>query len=633
MTALELISLANQALFVGLFVVVLRQALRQPTRAAVDTALLFGSIAALVLVSRVTELTGTSDAPLVVPVILLLLNLAPYAMIRLVADFSPTPRWIQVAGAVAFIGIAALGFAITTQPQLVELAIIAWFLAVGGYAATAFLRESSRTRGITQRRMTAVAAGAILFIGAIVVVFVNALVGGEGAFLGIVGQVAALAAVIAFFLGFAPPSWIRRAWREPDLRGFLERSVRLVGISDERSVITELQQSAAAAFGATGASIGVSDGERPVLRYVSRDGEWAEYPDDAFIAGRAFQEQRRVVALDAAAADPANAETYERNMARTVIAAPITTEDRRIGALAIYAERAPIFVEEDLWLIELLANHTAVLLEARDLARHASDLQAREDAARLKEEFLSAAAHDLRTPLTVVLGQAELLERRLARDPTAPVDATGVARIANEARRLRDLISEMLDAQRLQQPGAAMDRRTLDLRRVVEAVRDRQLEQGRAILVSEPATPILSSIDRMRMEQVLDNLVENALKYSTGVELPEIRIWEEGPEGLFAVVDHGVGIPDAERDRIFERFYRASNAQSITDTGMGLGLYICRRIVEEHGGRIWVEPTAGGGSTLTVALPLAAAALGEPEVSATEPSWNIQPGAEAAADA
>ena len=633
MTALELISLANQALFVGLFVVVLRHALRQRTRATVDTALLFGSIAALVLITRLTDLTGTGDAPLVLPLILLLLNLAPYAMIRLVADFSGTARWIQVAGAVAYVGIAALGFAISAQPQLVELAIIAWFLSVGGYAATAFLRESGRTRGITQRRMTAVAAGAILFIGAIVVVFVNALVGGEGALLGIVGQVAALAAVVAFFLGFAPPSWIRRAWREPDLRGFLERSVRLVGVSDERSVITELQQSAAAAFGATGASIGVSDGKRPVLRYVSRDGEWAEYPDDVFIAGRAFQEQRRVVALDAAGSDPENAETYERNMARTVIAAPVTTEDRRIGALAIYAERAPIFVEEDLWLIELLASHTAVLLEARDLARQASDLQAREDAARLKEEFLSAAAHDLRTPLTVVLGQAELLERRLARDPTATVDAAGVARIASESRRLRDLISEMLDAQRLEQPGAVMDRLTLDLRQVVDAVRGRQLEHGRALEVREPAAPILSSIDRMRMEQVLDNLVENALKYSTGVELPQIRVWEEAAEARFAVVDHGVGIPDTEHDRIFERFYRASNAQSITDTGMGLGLYICRRIVEEHGGRIWVEPTAGGGSTFTVALPLAPPAVEEPDAPATEPGWSTQPGAGAVADA
>ena len=634
MTALELISLVTQILFVGLFVAVLLHAIRQPSRASVDTALLFGSIAAVVVLSRVAQLTDTSDAPAVIPLLLLLLSLAPYAMIRLAADFSGTPRWIQVAGAVAYLGIAAAGFAFPAQPQLVELAIITWFLAVGGYAAYAFARQSGRTRGITRRRMAAVASGAVLFIAAIVVVFVDALAGGEGSLLGIVGQLAALAAVVAFFLGFAPPTWVRRAWREPDLRSFLERSIRLLSVRDDRSVISELQQWAATAFGANGASIGLWDGEHPVLRYVNRDGEWLEYPDDAFIAGRAFKEQRRVVALDAGAADPDHADTYERNLARTVIAAPITTDERRIGALAIFAERAPIFVEDDLWLIELLADHTAVLLEARDLARHASELQGREEAARLKEEFLSAAAHDLRTPLTVVLGQAELLERRLSRDPTAPIDAAGVARMASESRRLRDLINELLDAQRLEQAGTVMERLTLDLRGVVEAVRIRQLDHGLTIAVSETAAPIYSSVDRMRVEQVLDNLIENALKYSTGGEPPQIRIWQEGAEARFAVVDRGVGIPAAERMHIFDRFYRASNAQGITDTGMGLGLYICRRIVEEHGGRIWVEPTPGGGSTFTVALPLAPPVADPPEAPAAETSgWGMSPGAEAAADA
>jgi len=304
MTALELISLVNQVLFIGLFVVVLRRAIRERTRAGLDTALLFGSVAAVVAVTRLAGLTGFSQAPYLTPLLLLLLNLAPYAMVRLVDDFSGTPRWTQVAGAVAYVGIAAAGFTFAAQPQLVELAIITWFMAVGGYAAFAFARESTRTHGITRRRMAAVATGAILFIGAIVVAFLDALVAGEGSLLGIVAQLAALAAVIAFFLGFAPPSWIRHAWREPDLRLFLERSIHLVGVGDDRRVISELQRSVAAAFGATGASIGVSDGERHVLRYVDLAGKWVEIPDDAFIAGRAFHEQRRVVALDAVAMDP-----------------------------------------------------------------------------------------------------------------------------------------------------------------------------------------------------------------------------------------------------------------------------------------------------------------------------------------
>jgi signal transduction histidine kinase len=638
MTALDLLSLVNQVLFVGLFVVVLRNAVRTQTRAAYDTALLFGAVAAVVAITQLAELAGVSDDRILTPIILLLLNLAPYAMIRLVGDFSGTPRWVQVGGAVAYLAIAAVGFAFPFEPRLVEIATIVWFLAVGGYAAVAFAREVGRTRGITRRRMRAVAVGAMLFIGAIVVVFLGVLAADGNTVLGAVGQLGALGAVISFFLGFAPPAWIRRAWREPDLRLFLERSLHLIGVGDERQVIVQLQQSAATAFGATGASIGISDGTRPLLRYASTAGGWVEYPDDEFIAGWAFRDQRRVVALDAPRADPEHAEAYERAGAETIIAAPITTEERRMGALAVYAGRAPIFIDEDLWLIELLADQTGVLLEARDLARQAGELQAREEAARLKEEFLSAAAHDLRTPLTVVLGQAELLERRLIRDPAAQVDRAGVSRIASEARRLRDLISELLDAQRLEQPGVPMDRVALDLRELVTEVRRRQLDLGLAIEVTQPSTPVLGTVDRMRVEQVLDNLIENAIKYSLNRVPPEIRLWAEADEARIDVLDRGVGIPAAERDRIFERFYRASNAQGITDTGMGLGLYICRRIVEEHGGRIWVDETPGGGSTFCVALPLEPPA-DEPSPSEVEPAWTstgdlagAQP-AEAAADA
>lgn len=103
-----------------------------------------------------------------------------------------------------------------------------------------------------------------------------------------------------------------------------------------------------------------------------------------------------------------------------------------------------------------------------------------------------------------------------------------------------------------------------------------------------------------------------------------------GDEARLSVVDHGVGIPSHEQERIFERFYRASNVHSITDTGMGLGLFICRRIVEAHGGRIWVEPTPGGGSTFVVTIPAEAAT--SPAHTPNVAPWPIA-GTEAAADA
>src|SRR5688500_12248595 len=517
MTALELISVANQVLFIGLFVAVLWHAIHQPSRASFDTVLLFGSIAGVVLVGRAADLFGLEGA-WVPGITIALVNVAPGAMIRLVDDFSGTPRWVQWAGGIALVVVGMLGLAaFEAQPQIVELLLLSWFLGVGGYAAYAFATSARRSRGITRSRMTAVAAGAIFFIAAIVTAIVGELI--TNATLSILGQVLALAAVVSFFLGFAPPTWIRRAWREPSLRHFVERSIHLAGLEDETRALMEMERATADAFGASGASIGLVQPERPFLRYVGRDGKGAEYPDDAFIGGQAFQQQRRIVAADASAADPEHADVYRHNLAQTVIAAPITAEGRRLGVLAVYAERAPIFVDDDLWLLGLLADQIAVLLDVRALSVEASTLRSREEAARLKEEFLSAAAHDLRTPLTVVLGQAELLERRAARDPSAPVDSAGVSRIVREARRLRDLVSELLDAQRLEQGAAVMDRRATDLREVLDAVGRRLRDHGLDVRVVQPDTALQGSIDRLRMEQVLDNLVENALKYTANGDL------------------------------------------------------------------------------------------------------------------
>ncbi len=634
MSALELISLANQVLFLGLFVAVLWHALKRPSRSAWDTVLLFGPIAAVVVLAPIATVIGVGDAPWFVSLQLLLINVVPFAMIRLVDDFSRTPRWLVPAGAIGLVVVGALGFtAFGADQRLFDIVTIAWFTIVGGFSAVAFSRRAVEARGITRRRMTAVAVGAMLFVVAVVVIFANALL--PAVDLGLIVQLLALAAAIGFFLGFAPPAWIRRGWREPELRRFLERSIHLVGATDERRAVMELQTAAAAAFGANGAAIGLADDERRIMRYLDRTGIWAEYPQDAFVGGRAYREQRRIVAADAATEDPENAGVYRRSAADAVIAAPITLEDRPIGVLTVYAERAPIFVEDDLWLLELLADQTAVLLEARLRSADEADLRAREDSALLKEEFLSAAAHDLRTPLTVVLGQAELLERRLARDPAAPVDAAGVARLGREARRLRDIVSELLDAQRLEQGGAVIDLEQTDLRGIVEGVQQRLHERGLDLRADVPNDELIGLVDAARIGQVLDNLVENAMKYTSSGELPELRLDAVDGDARFSVIDRGIGIPEDQRERIFDRFYRATNVQSITDTGIGLGLYICRRITEAHGGRIWAEPTPGGGSTFVVALALQPAiqrsGSGDRQPSQTsDPIISVEPAGEGA---
>jgi signal transduction histidine kinase len=606
LTALELLTLINQVLFIGLFVASLRRALHARTRSSLDTLLLFGSIASVVIVGEVAERTGTAGTTLVTGLTIAVLSVAPLAMLRLVSDFRSQPAWLGAAGFLAFLLVVVLGFsAMETAPRAVELVLIAFFALVGGYATVAFATEASRTSGITRRRMLAVALGSGMFVAAILVVLVGALVPEISGPTMVLAQVLAFGSVAGLWLGFMPPSWLRRALREPELRRFIDRSTHVAGLSDDRDAFPEIQAAVAAAVGAGGASIGVPDPVRPVLRYVTAaTGDWIEYPADGFIAGRAYSGDRSILYVDAAAADPENAATYRAVGATTALATPIRRGGKRLGVLAVYARREPIFAEDDVAVLELLADQVAILLETRALAREVAHVSAREEAARLKEEFLASAAHDLRSPLTVVLGQAEILERRVLRNPERPVDAAGVSRMAREARRLRDLVNNLLDAQRLEQGGLGITRTAADVTEIVAEVETHMREEGRPIVVRGVGRPLIGLLDRARILQVVMNLVENARKYGSEDAAPEVVVEDLGAEVRISVVDHGIGIPEDERERIFERFFRASNAQRVTDTGLGLGLYICGRIVEEHGGRIWHEPTPGGGSTFVVVLPL-----------------------------
>jgi len=290
-----------------------------------------------------------------------------------------------------------------------------------------------------------------------------------------------------------------------------------------------------------------------------------------------------------------------------LLIAPISAAEQRLGALEAYTDHEPVFSEDDLDLVRLLADQAAVILESRSLIDEAARVRAHEEAARLKEEFLSAAAHDLKTPLTTLVAQAQFLERRAVTEPSAPADLTGIRRIVLEARRLSALVVELLDASRLEQGKLVGEREPLDLVELARDVARRDGYQGRRITLSAEA-PVVGSYDPRRIGQVLENLVENAVKYSPENSEVRVAITERGGQALIDVTDQGIGIPASDLPQIFERFHRAANVDDRRFAGMGLGLFICKGIVEQHGGRIWVESRMGAGSTFHVVLPLGGAA-------------------------
>lgn len=604
MTALQLVQGINNVLFVSIFALVAITAYRRRDRTSLDTALFFGALAFAVLEGPALQLLGVPSNAVTTDVALILVMALPYFMVRLLTDFADVPLVVRAATLGGF--IAAVIVVVTSGTVLdpaATLFLIAYFAAVSLYGALGFVRLSRRSSGVTKRRTQAVAAGMGL-LGLAVLVAAGSIVIRESAgFVSGATQVLALFASIAWLLGFAPPQQLRRYWQEPELRAFLERASTLPRLPTTDAILRELERGAGESFGAR-AAIGLYDADERTLCFDNGHGALPpEVPEDSqFLASRVFRSQRAEFFPDAARAHPAHGKAYRAAHVGPVLIAPITAGERRIGILEAFATHPPVFTNDDLALAQLLADQAAVVLESRALIDEAARVQAQEEAAKLKEDFVSAAAHDLKTPLTTLLGQAQILELRFGRDPALAQHQPAVGRIAREARRLSALVDDLLDASRIEEGKLDVRREPTDVAAVVRQIAE-QPRRERARIVVESRDHLSGNFDRRRIEQLVDNLVENGLKYSREDTPVEVRAWRDNGEIRISVRDHGIGIPPGDLAHVFERFHRASNVDARRYAGIGLGLYICRGIVHEHGGRIWVESTVGEGSTFHVALP------------------------------
>ncbi|NJM08141.1 HAMP domain-containing histidine kinase, partial [Candidatus Gracilibacteria bacterium] len=215
-------------------------------------------------------------------------------------------------------------------------------------------------------------------------------------------------------------------------------------------------------------------------------------------------------------------------------------------------------------------------------------------------------AHDLRTPLTVILGQAQLLQRRAIRAGLDERNQRTLDTIAEQAERLNQLIAALLDLSRIQEGRLTIQPESLDLgallTRVVSEVQS--METVHAVILRPLPSPLILDADPLRLEQVLRNLLSNAVKYSP--QGGTITIWAErnGQQVQVHISDQGIGIPDEALPHLFTRFYRAPNATVQTTSSLGIGLFVVRELVHAHGGTITVTTAVDQGSTFTVSLPL-----------------------------
>jgi signal transduction histidine kinase len=253
-------------------------------------------------------------------------------------------------------------------------------------------------------------------------------------------------------------------------------------------------------------------------------------------------------------------------------------------------------------------------LFAEEVANERADELARanfelEQANKLKDQFLSMASHELKTPITSIRGQAQLALRRIAKQREVSSDIstayTSLEKIEQQTRRLDALVEDLLDLSSIQAGKIPLQMSKCDLVEICRAVVEEQrLLSGRTIALDIPPEPVKIRADANRLSQVVTNLVSNALKYSPDNKPVSLRLSQEGDGKItIAVEDEGSGIAQEEQEHIFEPFYRASHARSSSKNGMGLGLAICKDIVERHGGSIWCDSHPGKGSSFFVRLP------------------------------
>ncbi len=285
---------------------------------------------------------------------------------------------------------------------------------------------------------------------------------------------------------------------------------------------------------------------------------------------------------------------------RSGLSVPLVARGRTMGALTFASVHPDRYRDEDVKLAEDLAWRAALAVDNARLYRES------QEAILARDEFLSIASHELRTPITALrLGVQRLF--RLARggaEPPWKAVAASLEAVERQGRRLTLLIDGLLDVSRLQSHRIQLDLEVVDL---AEVARDVVAQLGGVLarthtpLTLRAETPVVGQWDRLRLEQVVTNLLDNAIKYGAEA-LIEVTVASQDGAALLTLKDRGIGIPPERLPFIFGRFERAVSSRHYG--GLGLGLYIVRQIVELHGGSIHVESTPGQGSTFTVRLPL-----------------------------
>ena len=573
---LEILRFIGIAIYGAVAVAAWRLHARVGTERSRWLMLTFATLASVVLLGVVLP-DQTPDSPLALHIardlLIVVLLFFPYCLYRFASGFASAPRAMEI---LVHAGLAALVIATFVLPplpseradytaavQLYVFAILAYWTLLSVWVAWRLWRGGRGQPGVAKRRMQLLSSGALVMN---VALLVSGLGGADVSVLRVLTTLMGWSAAGLFLLGFAPPGGLRHAWRQGDERRLRRAEASLMTASTPEEVADTIVPHVSELLGGHGAAL------------LDRDGQ----P----LAAQGFS------AEDLRGLTSAGAESMDRD--RLVL--PLAS-----GCLVLQASvYAPFFGAEELELLRSLGTFVDLALSRIELTQQ--ERVTRKELERTNEELTALVygiSHDLRSPIVTVIGYLELLGTD-AGEQLGDDARHYLERISLSARYMDALIRDLLELSRIGRTQTEVE--PVDLSELLADIASEVKRAHPQATIKVGELPGVQ-MNGVRARQLFTNLLENAVRHGGREDITVSVTATSAPEGeaVLALSDDGVGIDEAYRERVFGIFERLDSDTGST-TGTGIGLAMCRKIVEQVNGSIWIEPAATG-TTFKIALP------------------------------
>jgi signal transduction histidine kinase len=575
-TLVEIVGWVNLALFTVVALLALREWRAGRGKAGIWAALTFGALALVADVGRLIPDDPQGTAELGLRLIVAVLVLFPYLLYRFTTTFEPPTLRLERLMGLMTVAVLVWTFAVPEFPNEGEprtagftaylVAFLVHWTVLSVVVAIRLWRAGLGQPNVARRRMQLLAIASVALTLALIV---SSVANDENTVGALMTELLVTAAAFAFLLGLSPPAALRLLWRRPEQEQLQDAIGRLMIVTTEQGVADEVLP--------------------PIARIVSARGVALRGPGGRLL-GTYGIEAERVEKLAGGWADP------DEHVVRIDIPS---------GELIVWTTPyAPFFGTEELRLLRTLGALAGLALDrARLFARERETRAALERADEIKTNFIALAAHELRTPVTSVVGFVETLVRRERELPDAVRHELQSA-LLQQSRRMRNLVEQLLDLSRLDAQAVEIRPERLGIRsRVEELVAAAAGERAGEVRIAV-APQLEATVDSSAFDRIVTNLVVNALRYGE----PPVVVGAEHRDRHFrvSVEDGGVGVPPEFVPQLFERFARSEASRSHPG-GSGLGLAIASSYAKAHGGDLIYEPLSPRGARFELVLPVAPA--------------------------